>query len=127
MREFLSTHLKRMLTQILLCTIIIGSVLCVYGKISLLTGVVTGYFLAVICAWIMAYRTWRASFASSIRMAKFQMWVSLIMRLVIICIILRSALMQSMEFFLATLGGFFLAFTLYMVHLMIFAYHQNMK
>lgn len=127
MREFLSTHIKRMLTQILLCTIIIGSILFILGKFYLLTGVITGYFLAIICAFIMAYRTWRASFAKSIRSAKFQMWVSLIMRLVIICIILRSALMKSMEFFLATLVGFFLAFTLYMIHLMIFGYHQNMK
>lgn len=59
--------------------------------------------------------------------AKGQMWLSLITRLLMIFIILRAAILQSVELFYAVVGGFFLAFILYMIHLIIFVYHKNME
>jgi len=55
------------------------------------------------------------------------MWLSLITRLLMIFIILRAAILQSVELFYAVVGGFFLAFILYMIHLIIFVYHKNME
>lgn len=126
MKEFLSVRGKKLLLQILVCTIIIAGLLATYGKLQLLTGVFTGYLLAVICVWVMVYRTWRASHLS-VGKAKGQMWLSLIMRLLIIFIVLRTAIMRSEELFFAAVGGFFLAFIIYMIHLMIFVYHKNME
>lgn len=125
MREFLSVRGGKLLIQILICTIIIAAVLFIYGKVYLITGVITGYLLTVICVWVMVYRTWKAAHLS-VGKAKGQMWLSLIMRLLVIFIVLRTAIIRSEELFFATVGGFFLAFILYMIHLMIFAYHQNM-
>ena len=65
--------------------------------------------------------------ASKVGKAKGQMWLSLITRLLMIFIILRAAILQSVELFYAVVGGFFLAFILYMIHLIIFVYHKNME
>ena len=46
MKEFLSVRGKKLLLQILVCTIIIAGFLATYGKLQLLTGVFTGYLLA---------------------------------------------------------------------------------
>lgn len=125
-KEFLSIQGKKLLIQILICTIIIIGAFIVEDKLYLLTGIFTGYLLAVICAWVMVYRTWKAAHLT-VGKAKGQMWLSLIMRLLMIFIILRAAILQSIEVFYAVVGGFFLSFTLYMIHLIIFAYHKNME
>lgn len=125
-KEFLSVQGKKLLIQILMCTIIIIGALIVEDKLYLLTGIFTGYLLAVICAWVMVYRTWKAAHLT-VGKAKGQMWLSLITRLLMIFIILRAAILQSVEVFYAVVGGFFLSFTLYMIHLIIFVYHKNME
>lgn len=125
-KEFLSVQGKKLLIQILICTIIIIGALIVEDKLYLLTGIFTGYLLAVICAWVMVYRTWKAAHLT-VGKAKGQMWLSLITRLLMIFIILRAAILQSVEVFYAVVGGFFLSFTLYMIHLIIFVYHKNME
>ena len=104
MKEFLSVRGRKLLLQILICTIL----------------------LAVICIWVMVYRTWKAAHLS-VGKAKGQMWLSLIMRLLIIFIVLRAAIMRSEELFFAAVGGFFLAMIVYMIHLAIFVYHKNME
>ncbi len=126
MKEFLSVQGKKLLIQILICTIVIIGAFVVYDKLYLLTGIFTGYLLAVICAWVMVYRTWKAS-NLTVGKAKGQMWLGLITRLLMIFIILRAAIVQSVELFYAVVGGFFLAFILYMIHLIIFVYHKNME
>lgn len=126
MREFLSVRGPKMLMQILICTILIAAALAVYGRLYLISGVLTGYLLTVICVWIMVYRTWKAAHLS-VGKAKGQMWLSLIMRLLIIFIVLRTAIMRSEDLFFATVGGFFLALIIYMVHLTVFVYHKNME
>lgn len=126
MKEFLSVRGKKLLIQILICTIIIAGALAMYDKLHLLAGLFTGYLLAIICIWVMVYRTWKASYLS-VGKAKGQMWLSLIMRLLIIFIVLRTAIMRSEELFFATIGGFFLASIVYMIHLMIFVYYKNME
>lgn len=126
MKEFLSVQGKKLLIQILICTIVIIGAFVAYDKLYLLTGIFTGYLLAVICAWVMVYRTWKAS-NLTIGKAKGQMWLGLITRLLMIFIILRAAIVQSVELFYAVVGGFFLAFILYMIHLIIFVYHKNME
>ena len=113
MKEFLSVQGRKLLIQISICTIIIIGMFINYDKLYLITGVFTGYLLAVICAWVGK--------------AKGQMWLSLITRLLMIFIILRAAILQSVELFYAVVGGFFLAFILYMIHLIIFVYHKNME
>ena len=115
MKEFLSVQGRKLLIQISICTIIIIGMFINYDKLYLITGVFTGYLLAVICAWVMVGK------------AKGQMWLSLITRLLMIFIILRAAILQSVELFYAVVGGFFLAFILYMIHLIIFVYHKNME
>ena len=126
MKEFLSVRGRKLLLQILICTMIIAASLAVNEKLYLLTGVFTGYLLAVICIWVMVYRTWKAAHLS-VGKAKGQMWLSLIMRLLIIFIVLRAAIMRSEELFFAAVGGFFLAMIVYMIHLAIFVYHKNME
>ena len=74
----------------------------------------------------MVYRTWKAAHLT-VGKAKGQMWLSLITRLLMIFIILRAAILQSVELFYAVVGGFFLAFILYMIHLIIFVYHKNLE
>ena len=97
MKEFLSVQGKKLLVQILICTCMIIGACFVLDKLYLVTGVLTGYLLAVICAWVMAYRTWKAAHLS-VGKAKGQMWMSLLMRLVMIFIILRAAILQSVEY-----------------------------
>ena len=126
MKEFLSVQGKKLLVQILICTCMIIGACFVLDKLYLVTGVLTGYLLAVICAWVMAYRTWKAAHLS-VGKAKGQMGMSLLMRLVMIFIILRAAILQSVELFYTVAGSFFLAFTLYMINLIIFVYHKNME
>lgn len=126
MKEFLSVRGRKLLLQILICTIIIVASLAVNEKLYLLTGVFTGYLLAAICIWVMVYRTWKAAHLS-VGKAKGQMWLSLIMRLLIIFIVLRAAIMRSEELFFAAVGGFFLAMIVYMIQLAIFVYHKNME
>ncbi len=126
MKEFLSVHGKKLLIQILCCSIVIMAALLFYGKVYLIMGIVTGYLLAAICAWVMVYRTWKAAHLS-VGKAKGQMWLGLITRLLMIFIILRAAIMQSTELFYAVVAGFFLAFILYMVQLIVFVYHKNME
>ena len=126
MKDFLSVQGRKLLIQISICTIIIIGMFINYDKLYLITGVFTGYLLAVICAWVMVYRTWKAAHLT-VGKAKGQMWLSLITRLLMIFIILRAAILQSVELFYAVVGGFFLAFILYMIHLIIFVYHKNME
>ncbi|MBM6650536.1 hypothetical protein H5981_04370 [Megamonas funiformis] len=126
MKEFLSVQGRKLLIQISICTIIIIGMFINYDKLYLITGVFTGYLLAVICAWVMVYRTWKAAHLT-VGKAKGQMWLSLITRLLMIFIILRAAILQSVELFYAVVGGFFLAFILYMIHLIIFVYYKNME
>ena len=114
MKEFLSVQGRKLLIQISICTIIIIGMFINYDKLYLITGVFTGYLLAVICAWVMVYRTWKAAHLT-VGKAKGQMWLSLITRLLMIFIILRAAILQSVELFYAVVGGFFLAFILYMI------------
>lgn len=125
-KEFLSVRGKRIVVQLIIGTIIIMGILSFYDKAYLLTGILTGYFAAAICAWIMIYRTWRASFFN-VGKAKGQMWLGLIMRLVLLFIILRTAVMQSVELFFAVVAGFSVGFVLYMINLMIFVYQKNQE
>ena len=94
MKEFLSVQGRKLLIQISICTIIIIGMFINYDKLYLITGVFTGYLLAVICAWVMVYRTWKAAHLT-VGKAKGQMWLSLITRLLMIFIILRAAILQS--------------------------------
>lgn len=126
MKEFLSVQGKKLLIQIIICTIIIIGAFIFYDKAYLISGLFTGYLLAVICAWVMVYRTWKAAHLN-VGKAKGQMWLSLITRLIMIFIILRAAILQSVELFYAVVGGFFLAFSLYMIHLIVFVYKKNME
>lgn len=125
-KEFLSARGKKLLIQIIIATIVIIGIFIVEDKLYLITGIFTGYLLSAICAWVMVYRTWKASYLN-VGKAKGQMWLSLIIRLLMIFIILRAAILQSVEVFYAVVGGFFLSFTLYMIHLIIFVYHKNME
>ena len=110
MKEFLSVQGRKLLIQISICTIIIIGMFINYDKLYLITGVFTGYLLAVICAWVMVYRTWKAAHLT-VGKAKGQMWLSLITRLLMIFIILRAAILQSVELFLcSSREAFFLAF-----------------
>ena len=113
MKEFLSVQGKKLLVQILICTCMIIGACFVLDKLYLVTGVLTGYLLAVICAWVMAYRTWKAAHLS-VGKAKGQMWMSLLMRLVMIFIILRAAILQSVELFYTVAGKLF--FGIYIVY-----------
>lgn len=109
MKEFLSVQGRKLLIQIAICTIIIIAVFISYNKLYLITGIVTGYLLAAICAWVMVYRTWKAAHLT-VGKAKGQMWLGLITRLLMIFIILRAAILQSVELFYAVVGGFFPSF-----------------
>lgn len=76
MKEFLSVQGRKLLIQIAICTIIIIAVFISYNKLYLITGIVTGYLLAAICAWVMVYRTWKAAHLT-VGKAKGQMWLGL--------------------------------------------------
>ena len=127
MKEFLSVRGRKLLLQILICTIIIAASLAVNEKLYLLTGVFTGYLLAAICIWVMVYRTWKAAHLS-VGKAKGQMWLSLIMRPINNFYSLagcHNAFGRTV--FLRRSAVFFLAMIVYMIHLAIFVYHKNME
>ena len=126
MKEFLSVRGKKIIAQLIIWTICIGILLSFYNKAYLITGVLTGYFLAIVCAWVMVYRTWKAAHLS-VGKAKGQMWLGLLTRLIMIFVILRAAIMQSEELFFSVVAGFFVGFILYMINLIIFIYHKNQE
>ena len=80
-----------------------------YDKLYLITGVFTGYLLAVICAWVMVYRTWKAAHLT-VGKAKGQMWLSLITRLLMIFYYTKSCYIAISGIILCSSRRLFLSF-----------------
>lgn len=116
MKEVLSIFVKRLISSLVICTVVIATYLCYIGQAMLVGALFIGYLAAGVCIWTLVYRTWRSA-SLDVDKAKQQMLWGLILRLTTCFVVLATAAHLSLAIFAVATTGFLLCYVLAMFFL----------